>query len=79
MCPATRLIVSSLSITILFLVVTPSLQVALVELICRMETWTYWLEGIREKMLTLPNSTKVFPGHGPDTTIELEKATNPFL
>ena len=39
----------------------------------------YWLRGIREKMLTLPNSTKVFPGHGPETTIELEKATNPFL
>lgn len=37
------------------------------------------VKGIKEKMLTLPNSTKVFPGHGTDTTIELEKATNPFL
>jgi glyoxylase-like metal-dependent hydrolase (beta-lactamase superfamily II) len=37
------------------------------------------VKGIKEKMLILPNSTKVFPGHGTDTTIELEKATNPFL
>ena len=37
------------------------------------------VNGIKEKMLTLPNSTKVFPGHGTETTIELEKATNPFL
>jgi glyoxylase-like metal-dependent hydrolase (beta-lactamase superfamily II) len=28
---------------------------------------------------TLPPETRVFPGHGPDTTIARERATNPFL
>lgn len=34
---------------------------------------------IREKLLTLPDQTRVLSGHGPDTTIETEKHTNPFL
>lgn len=29
--------------------------------------------------LTLPDETWVLPGHGPDTTIGTERATNPFL
>jgi hydroxyacylglutathione hydrolase len=37
------------------------------------------LTSIREKLLTLPEDTKVLPGHGPDTTIYREKFTNPFL
>ena len=65
--------------TILFLVVTPSLQAALAGLTLPDGNMALLVSGIREKMLTLPNSTKVFPGHGPETTIELEKATNPFL
>jgi glyoxylase-like metal-dependent hydrolase (beta-lactamase superfamily II) len=36
------------------------------------------LDSIREKLYPLPGHTAVFPGHGPQTTIEREKATNPF-
>jgi glyoxylase-like metal-dependent hydrolase (beta-lactamase superfamily II) len=31
------------------------------------------------KTLTLPDATVVLPGHGPQTTIGAERATNPFL
>jgi glyoxylase-like metal-dependent hydrolase (beta-lactamase superfamily II) len=34
---------------------------------------------IREKLLKLPEDTKVLPGHGPTTTIGREKRHNPFL
>jgi len=37
------------------------------------------LAGIRAKLLTLPDETRVYPGHGPATTIGEEKRTNPFL
>ncbi len=37
------------------------------------------LESIGQKLLTLPEKTKVYPGHGPETTIAREKAHNPFL
>jgi hydroxyacylglutathione hydrolase len=37
------------------------------------------ISGIKEKLLTLPPETKVYPGHGPTTTIGKEKASNPFL
>lgn len=37
------------------------------------------LSGIRDKMLTLPSSARVFPGHGPETSIGAEKASNPYL
>lgn len=37
------------------------------------------MESIRTKLLTLPESTKVYPGHGPITTIRNEKRFNPFL
>lgn len=37
------------------------------------------LTGIRERLLTLPDDTIVYPGHGPETTIGRERATNPFL
>jgi glyoxylase-like metal-dependent hydrolase (beta-lactamase superfamily II) len=35
--------------------------------------------GIHAKLWPLPDSTKVFPGHGPPTTVGGEKATNPFV
>jgi glyoxylase-like metal-dependent hydrolase (beta-lactamase superfamily II) len=37
------------------------------------------LNSIKEKLLNLPGSTKVYPGHGPATTIANEKKRNPFL
>jgi len=37
------------------------------------------LSGVREKLFALPDETKVYPGHGPATTIAREKAYNPFF
>jgi hydroxyacylglutathione hydrolase len=37
------------------------------------------LTSIREQLLTLPDETVVYPGHGPETTIGTERSTNPFL
>ena len=37
------------------------------------------LANIREKLLSLPDETVVYPGHGPKTTIGAEKRQNPFL
>lgn len=37
------------------------------------------LKGIRKKLLTLPDDVRVFPGHGPDTTIGHERTTNAYL
>jgi hydroxyacylglutathione hydrolase len=36
-------------------------------------------KSIREQLYTLPDDTRVVCGHGPDTTIGREKATNPFV
>ena len=35
--------------------------------------------SIQNKLYTLPKETKVFPGHGNNTTIEYEKNNNPFV
>jgi hydroxyacylglutathione hydrolase len=37
------------------------------------------VESIRDVLLPLPGETLVVPGHGPETTIADEQATNPFL
>ena len=37
------------------------------------------IQGIREKILVLPEATKVLPGHGPITTVGEERQNNPFL
>ena len=37
------------------------------------------MRSIREVLLPLPDNTRVYPGHGPETTIEIERHTNPFL
>ena len=36
------------------------------------------IKSVREKLFTLPDETKVFPGHMSDTTIGWEKKYNPF-
>lgn len=37
------------------------------------------LHSIRTKLFALPDEVRVFPGHGPSTTIGEEKRHNPFL
>ncbi|MFT2722002.1 MBL fold metallo-hydrolase [Deinococcus sp. A31D244] len=37
------------------------------------------LSGIRAQLLTLPDDTAVYPGHGPCTTVGHERRSNPFL
>ena len=37
------------------------------------------ISSIRNKLITLPGNTIVYPGHGPSTTIDYEKVNNPFL
>jgi glyoxylase-like metal-dependent hydrolase (beta-lactamase superfamily II) len=37
------------------------------------------VRGIREKIVTLPSATVVWPGHGPSTTVAAEAEGNPFL
>lgn len=37
------------------------------------------VDSIKTKLLPLPDGTRVFPGHGPETTIGHEKRHNPYL
>ncbi|MFQ5412810.1 MAG: MBL fold metallo-hydrolase, partial [Phycisphaerae bacterium] len=37
------------------------------------------IQNIRTQLLTLPEETQVYSGHGPTTTIGEEKRSNPFL
>jgi hydroxyacylglutathione hydrolase len=37
------------------------------------------LRSLRDRLLVLPDSTRVLPGHGPETTIGEERQSNPFL
>ncbi len=37
------------------------------------------IASISDQLLTLPDDFKVYPGHGPPTTIGRERRTNPFL
>ena len=42
-------------------------------------SWAVLQESIRSRLLTLPDATTVYPGHGPATTIGGEKKSNPFV
>ena len=35
--------------------------------------------NIRQKLFTLPGDTRVLPGHGPETTVAVERETNPWV
>jgi hydroxyacylglutathione hydrolase len=37
------------------------------------------VSSIKNKLYKLPESTTVYPGHGPETTIGIEKKSNPFV
>ncbi len=37
------------------------------------------IDSINNKLLIYDNNTIILPGHGPATTIEIEKKTNPFV
>jgi glyoxylase-like metal-dependent hydrolase (beta-lactamase superfamily II) len=37
------------------------------------------IHSIQSRLLALPDETRVIPGHGPVTTIAVERSTNPFL
>ena len=37
------------------------------------------IDSINTRLLTLPDDTRIIPGHGPATTIGAERKTNPFL
>lgn len=37
------------------------------------------IESIKSKIMTLDNDIKVYPGHGPQSTIKYERENNPFF
>jgi hydroxyacylglutathione hydrolase len=37
------------------------------------------INSIQTQLFTLPDETKVYPGHGPMTTVGFEKMNNPFV
>lgn len=41
--------------------------------------WQTLLRSIRDEILSLPDDTTLYPGHGPATTVEAERRENPFL
>lgn len=43
------------------------------------QSWDLARNGVREQILTLPADTLICPGHGPLTTVLLERANNPFF
>jgi hydroxyacylglutathione hydrolase len=41
--------------------------------------WETLLKSIQDEILCLPDETRLFPGHGPPTTVGVERQSNPFL
>lgn len=37
------------------------------------------IRGVKTKLLTLPGETVVYPGHGPSTTVDRERRSNPYV
>ena len=37
------------------------------------------IDSLQSRILTLPDETRVLPGHGPETTVGEERGSNPFL
>ena len=41
--------------------------------------WDQLVESIRSQVFTMPDDTRLLSGHGPETTVGMEKASNPFV
>jgi glyoxylase-like metal-dependent hydrolase (beta-lactamase superfamily II) len=41
--------------------------------------WETLLDSISKRLFSLPDDIRVYPGHGPETTIGEEKVSNPFV
>jgi glyoxylase-like metal-dependent hydrolase (beta-lactamase superfamily II) len=41
--------------------------------------WNDLISSMNAQVLTLPDDVRVLPGHGPETTIGVERRSNPFL
>jgi hydroxyacylglutathione hydrolase len=41
--------------------------------------WDALVKSIREQVFTLPDDTRLLPGHGPETTVGEEQRNNPFV
>ncbi len=41
--------------------------------------WEVLMESISTKLMTLPGETILLPGHGPSTTVERERESNPYI
>ena len=37
------------------------------------------VRSIKDKIMVLPDNTKVYPGHGEGTSVGYERVNNPFL
>ena len=42
-------------------------------------SYSQLMDSIHTKLLVLPDDTIVYPGHGPETTVGIERQNNPFL
>ncbi|QBI21472.1 MBL fold metallo-hydrolase [Egibacter rhizosphaerae] len=42
-------------------------------------SWEQQLMSLKDAVLSLDDTTRVAPGHGPETTVGTERGTNPFL
>jgi glyoxylase-like metal-dependent hydrolase (beta-lactamase superfamily II) len=42
-------------------------------------SYTTLMESIREVIVPLGDDVAVYPGHGPPTTVQIERTTNPFI
>lgn len=41
--------------------------------------WEQEVQSVRQVLLPLPDATRVYPGHGPATTIGFERNNNPYI
>jgi hydroxyacylglutathione hydrolase len=42
-------------------------------------SYTQLIQSIQDQVLNLPDETRLFSGHGPETTVAVERYSNPFL